>query len=500
MALVPSIGLLFCIRSQEKTLAADVRTDFRRQAQLTSAQVDSWTGKILLTLRQDAFSERIISMDPKAQTPVLIASARLPGLMVSSFRFFTLDLDGNVVARSDDKALKNHGDRTYFRDIIAGKEFGQQVLVKSNTQKTALCLSVPIKAEGLLVGVLAACSNLVDISEAISDIQIGKTGFAFLVNKDKRVIAHGSPSSKLDNELQDFSNHPIFQGTLANHQSFATYKDQNRDVIALKQPIGLGWTLVVQQDVSEAFSMIEQMKHDAVILIALTSFFTVIAAYFFVRVSLSNSNLELQISERTSALVRANRHLKAEVSERIQAEKDKERLIAELDYLSHTDGLTTLHNRRSFDMHFSQEWQRHGLSESPLTLIICDIDYFKNFNDTYGHQAGDVCIKNVALALKRKLKRVPSLAARYGGEEFAIILPKTGLERAIALAKGLRKSIEVLDIPHATSQIKPIVSMTFGVATLIPTMEQSPEDLIALADKALYNGKSKGRDQVSSWV
>ncbi|MEM9245847.1 MAG: diguanylate cyclase, partial [Cyanobacteria bacterium P01_F01_bin.153] len=340
----------------------------------------------------------------------------------------------------------------------------------------------------------------VDISRAISDIKVGKTGFAFLLDNNKKVIAHGRPNSALDKELQDFSDHPIFQRTLASYQSFATYKDQNRDVIALKQPIGVEWTLVVQQDVSEAFAMIEHMKHDAIILISLTSFFTVIAAYFFVRVSLNNSNLELQISERTSELVRANRNLKAEVSERIQAEQDKERLIAELDYLSHTDGLTTLHNRRSFDMHFSQEWQRHGLSESSLALIICDIDYFKNFNDTYGHQAGDVCIKNVALVLKRKLKRVPSLAARYGGEEFAIILPKTDSERAIALAKGLRKSVEALDIPHATSQIKPIVSMTFGVATLIPTMEQSPEDLIALADKALYNGKSKGRDQVSSWV
>ncbi|ACK70490.1 diguanylate cyclase [Gloeothece citriformis PCC 7424] len=210
-----------------------------------------------------------------------------------------------------------------------------------------------------------------------------------------------------------------------------------------------------------------------------------------------NASLETKVIERTAELKEVNSRLEAEIIERSQAEAEKERLIAKLNRLSHIDNLTSLANRRSFDLYLKQEWNRHYRTQLPLSLILCDIDYFKKLNDTYGHQAGDECLKRVAKVLKKHTKRSSDLAARYGGEEFAIILPETDLEGAIFLAESIKDNIKSLRIPNSASLVKPFVSMTFGVATMVPTQHQSLDILISLADQALYRGKNNGRDQVS---
>ena len=160
------------------------------------------------------------------------------------------------------------------------------------------------------------------------------------------------------------------------------------------------------------------------------------------------------------------------------------------------DSLTNLYNRRYFDAALKNEWKRHNRIQSPLSLIMCDIDYFKQYNDTYGHLAGDDCLVRVAKAIGEKVKRPSDSAARYGGEEFALILSETDLKGAVTVAKDLKRTIENLAIEHSTSLIKPIISMSFGVATVIPDLNQKPEILLSLADKAMYQSKEKGRDQI----
>ncbi|MEM1169635.1 MAG: hypothetical protein AAGJ08_11300 [Cyanobacteria bacterium P01_H01_bin.35] len=171
VALIPSVGLLFSIRYQEKIQIKSLEADFKKQARISALQVNSWIENTFLSLHQNAVTSSIISMDAEAQVPLLEASAQLPELLLSSFRFFTIDLEGNVIARSDGKKLNNYRDRAYFRDILKGKKFGQQVLFGRTSRRPALCLSVPIKKVKQLVGVLVGCSTLTDISNSIDEIR-----------------------------------------------------------------------------------------------------------------------------------------------------------------------------------------------------------------------------------------------------------------------------------------------------------------------------------------
>jgi diguanylate cyclase (GGDEF)-like protein/PAS domain S-box-containing protein len=167
-----------------------------------------------------------------------------------------------------------------------------------------------------------------------------------------------------------------------------------------------------------------------------------------------------------------------------------------LNRLSRNDGLTGLANRRHFDEFYQQEWKRALREETPLSLILCDIDFFKNYNDTYGHQAGDDCLRAVAGVLQSGLRRPGDLAARYGGEEFIVVLPGTLQEGALAVAESLRRDVEALAIPHSASAAAPVVTICLGVSTTVPGPGESPADLLAAADKALYRAKDEGRNRV----
>jgi diguanylate cyclase (GGDEF)-like protein len=132
---------------------------------------------------------------------------------------------------------------------------------------------------------------------------------------------------------------------------------------------------------------------------------------------------------------------------------------------------------------------------TPLSLILCDIDFFKPYNDTYGHQAGDECLKQVAVAIQKVSKRPLDFVARYGGEEFAVILPNTNIEGALLVAEAIKQAIANLAIPHKSSLVNDYVTLSLGVISMIPTAEQSLGTLIAHADKALYAAKKQGRNR-----
>ncbi|MEG4227246.1 diguanylate cyclase [Microcoleus sp. N9_B2] len=188
----------------------------------------------------------------------------------------------------------------------------------------------------------------------------------------------------------------------------------------------------------------------------------------------------------------------ADITERKQAEEmlrhraEKERLIAT------TDGLTQIANRRCFDERLQLEWHRLMQGKQQLSLIMLDVDYFKRYNDFYGHQAGDTCLVKVAKAAAASVKRSADLFVRYGGEEFAAILPSTDAAGAIAVAESIREAIRDLAIPHEQSDVSVIVTVSMGIATVIPTAERSPDELVALADRELYDAKRQGRDRYKS--
>jgi diguanylate cyclase (GGDEF)-like protein len=160
------------------------------------------------------------------------------------------------------------------------------------------------------------------------------------------------------------------------------------------------------------------------------------------------------------------------------------------------DSLTGIPNRRHFDDTLAAEWKRCIRTESPLSIVISDVDFFKQFNDIYGHQAGDVCLKAVASSLSESLFRIEDTVARYGGEEFVAILPGTDASGAYAVAERMRQSARDLHIPHQLG-IDGRVSCSFGVASTRPSVDKAPLQLLRTADAGLYAAKRAGRNRVA---
>jgi diguanylate cyclase (GGDEF)-like protein len=165
----------------------------------------------------------------------------------------------------------------------------------------------------------------------------------------------------------------------------------------------------------------------------------------------------------------------------------------ELASLSRTDQLTGLSNRRVFDETLKAEFNRAMRDRTSLTLIMIDVDYFKNYNDTYGHQEGDKCLKKVADTIANLCKRSLDVVTRYGGEEFAVILPNS--ENTLPLAKAMCEAVQMMGVPHESSGVANVVTISLGVAELVPSVGGNLEDLFKMADAALYKAKNNGRNQ-----
>ena len=176
--------------------------------------------------------------------------------------------------------------------------------------------------------------------------------------------------------------------------------------------------------------------------------------------------------------------------------RELEQANQELQQISSIDALTELANRRAFDECLAYEWRHLSRLEAPLGLILCDVDYFKNYNDTLGHPAGDRCLKQVANQLKTAAKRPSDLVARYGGEEFALILPYADLHGVAHVAEQARLAVEAAAMPHPNSPTSAVVTVSVGIAATLPHLNLPAQTLIDTADTALYQAKQTGRNRV----
>ncbi len=213
-----------------------------------------------------------------------------------------------------------------------------------------------------------------------------------------------------------------------------------------------------------------------------------------------DTTLNYQSSDELGNLVRSFVIMREDIKEREseihEANENLSQLNQKLEQISNTDTLTNLANRRHFDETLAKEISRHSRQSIPLALIICDIDYFKQYNDTYGHQQGDKCLRQVANSIKKTSARGEDLVARYGGEEFAVILPNTNEEQASKIAEKIRARVHDLDLSHKTSEVSDHVSVSLGFACVIPDSGTTMSDLIEDADRALYRAKREGRNRV----
>ncbi|MCP4216239.1 MAG: diguanylate cyclase [bacterium] len=225
-----------------------------------------------------------------------------------------------------------------------------------------------------------------------------------------------------------------------------------------------------------------------------------------------NERLEQAVSLRTRELEESNKLLQLEIGERILAQEEvnkyrnrleelvekRTKQLAEankkLERLANYDALTGVANRRNFMDTFEREWRRASRNSMPLSLIMIDVDFFKSYNDNYGHQQGDECLKQVASIMGDTLPRTGDFLARYGGEEFAVVLPGTDSDGAALVTEKLRAKVSEAEIGHDLSEINNCVTISLGVATVVPTTDDNIDSLIAAADKALYKAKKNGRN------
>lgn len=293
---------------------------------------------------------------------------------------------------------------------------------------------------------------------------------------------------------------------------------------------GLGWLMLVREPAAEAFAAATGVRNRSIVISLLSALFSLLATWLVLakvidplgRISAAANRIRQGDTHTTIPSVPRQDEI-GTLAESLQAMyqqiKDKrahlEDLVAqrtqELEHLNHkleasnqklqllsdSDALLGIANRRCFDAHLQVEWQRAHRQQSPLSLLLLDIDHFKAYNDHYGHLAGDACLKRMASLMDQSLKRPSDLLARFGGEEFAIVLAATELQGALAVAEQIHTNVAKAKLPHAASASGKILTVSIGVATLIPN-EIDTTTLVDLADKALYKAKAKGRNRTES--
>lgn len=217
----------------------------------------------------------------------------------------------------------------------------------------------------------------------------------------------------------------------------------------------------------------------------------------FSRILKISDRQQIELKESREKISRCNYELMREIQERKRIEEELKLANAELERMASIDGLTQVANRRFFDEYIRIQWTSMFRKKSPLSLIMCDIDFFKKFNDTYGHAAGDECLKQVANALQRSVMRPIDLVARYGGEEFCVVLPDTDCNGAYFVAKRIHSEIGQLRLNHL--QVKQPITISIGFSWKLPCKGSSPECLLAEADQALYQAKMQGRNRIIAY-
>lgn len=209
----------------------------------------------------------------------------------------------------------------------------------------------------------------------------------------------------------------------------------------------------------------------------------------------SKVDVFLQLHRQKRQLLEKTQQLDHKVLELLELKRQLETVNRQLEMLTVSDALTGIPNRRRLDQFLESEWRRSQRNALPLSLIMIDIDRFKEYNDHYGHPAGDVCLRKVAQALQSAIKRPSDLMARYGGEEFTAVLAETDSDSALRVVELLAQSIHDLAIPHPGSDVSTRLTVSQGLAATVPTGSISPRQLLQAADDALYAAKDGGRNR-----
>lgn len=415
---------------------------------------------------------------------------------------------------------RDFSDTEYFQRAKSGRHYRSPVYFRDGGLFMMTAMAVGPEAAGITVLEI----DLEFLLDGISQIKVGMNGHAYAVDMGGRLIAHPDIGLVLRNtNLTDL---PQVQAALQplskdSQELLHAHNLKGEDVLTAFSAIPqLGWFVFVEEPLSEAYHSLYAQAARSALLILIGILLALVASVAMVRrmtqpiralqngaalIGKGSLNYRISVStgdeieELADAFNKMAEQLQESYATLEQKVEERTRELAEsnrnLELLSATDALTGIANRRRFDEVLALEWSRATRTGQALTLAMLDIDWFKLYNDHYGHQAGDACLQRVAQVISDSICRGSDLVARYGGEEFVIIIPATNAESVANLAKNLCEKFRSIALPHEHSPYG-FVTVSIGVASMNPVVEQNSTALIQAADQAMYRAKEQGRNRV----
>lgn len=431
-----------------------------------------------------------------------------------------IDKDGSVILDTayDGTILKDQhvdvSDREYFKLAKAGRKVVYQIIEKKSTGDATVIFSAPVLTkDNKFNGVILTAVHLDKIIELLSETIQGETGqITFANNKGEVILKLTKDMSQTF--ITEVEPNRIDSGLLHHiakeaYVGFVEYKDEmNKAKYSSFAPLlNDQFILINEIDKQEVLAphnrMVTIMFMIKMLIIIgafllfypvtqrlLQPFHHLVFAINRMKKGRYNTQLDAENFKTSPRELRQMMHVFNEMATAIQENKEL------LKTLSNTDGLTGVANRRLFEESFSDKWESCLQEGQPMSLLFIDIDFFKKYNDSFGHQKGDACLIKIAQELDGVVDKPNEFVARYGGEEFVITLPNTASEKAAKVAKKVQKRIKQLRIQRTPTDNEKYVTVSIGVATLIPTPSNTKEMLIQIADQALYDAKSQGRNKI----
>ena len=487
--------------TQAKFIAKDIKDKIERRVQFISGLTD-------LISPQTAQSKTLLLNTLKAHL-------KLTNIFPQGFA--VVDLDGTVITEypviSGRKSFSFSKSEWFIQakkthNVVISTPFISQI-----NGQLLMPMAKAIRDEnGRVLGILAApiFLNYPGFMDYIFDKNHRQQGEIIVASRDDEIFVASSNPALLLTSTPPLGENKFHDAVMNGFNGYdeSTINDGNVMLTAVADINEPNWFVIIRTPIDIAYKSLNESFYSAIIngvLVSVMALFTISFTLFLFFTPLKNAAKSVKkMVENTQPLTQIKMYKNDEVGELItgfnllidmvnerNVNLKKANLV--LESLSQTDELTQIANRRYFDQTLSQAWRIQGRHQEPLTLLLIDIDYFKKYNDAYGHLAGDDCLKNVTKAIQKTINRPTDFFARYGGEEFVILLFSDIKEGAI-IAEKARLAVSDLQIEHKDSQCK-MLTISLGVASVIPQITSDPVELIEKADQALYQGKANGRNR-----